>query len=277
MSGDGLDSVRGFFAKLMAAASGSSDPRLERIFELVPREAFMGPGPWHIQAGRQYVPTPDNDPRHLYQNVLVALDSDKGINNGEPFLHARWIGLAEPQSGEHVVHIGAGTGYYTAILSMLVLPNGHVDAYEIDESLAVEAKRNLQPFENVSVVAGNAVSLRLPPCDLIYVNAGVSELPHHWLEALKPGGRLVFPWCPTDGGGVAVVVKRTADGFAAKPIMPVRFIPCVGASATVPGDETAPETAWRLRSVHIRAARPPDASAIAVYQRIWFSSEPVAA
>ena len=143
MTRSDLEDVRAFFASLMAATSDSTDPRLERIFELVPREAFMGPGPWQIKAGRRYVETPDNDPRHLYQNVLVALDANKGINNGEPFLHTRWIGLVAPRQGECVSHIGAGTGYYTAILSMLVLPGGRVDAYEIEPALATAAKVNL--------------------------------------------------------------------------------------------------------------------------------------
>ena len=43
-----LEEARTLYARMMAAASRSSDPRLERIFELVPREAFLPPGPWHI-------------------------------------------------------------------------------------------------------------------------------------------------------------------------------------------------------------------------------------
>lgn len=60
-----LEEIRTFSAQLMAAASGSSDPRLERIFELVPREAFLGRGPWQIRAGHRYVKTPSDDPAYL--------------------------------------------------------------------------------------------------------------------------------------------------------------------------------------------------------------------
>ena len=83
-----LDEARTLYARMMAAASGSSDPRLERIFELVPREAFLPPGPWHIMVEHRLVETPSADPALLYQNALVVLDRQKGINNGEPFLHA---------------------------------------------------------------------------------------------------------------------------------------------------------------------------------------------
>jgi protein-L-isoaspartate(D-aspartate) O-methyltransferase len=118
---------------------------------------------------------------------LIALDVDKGINNGEPFLHAAWIGAVAPQPGETVTHIGAGTGYYSAILSMLVLAGGRVNAYEIEEALAA-ARHNLAPFENAAVIAGNAVSHALPSSDVIYSTTGIVVPPVQWLQALRPGG-----------------------------------------------------------------------------------------
>ena len=95
-----LDEARTLYARMMAAASGSADPRLERIFELVPREAFLPPGPWHVMVEHRLVETPSADPALLYQNALVVLDRQKGINNGEPFLHAGWIGATAPGPGE---------------------------------------------------------------------------------------------------------------------------------------------------------------------------------
>src|SRR5205807_10498326 len=78
--------VRAFYAKEMASASGSSDPRIEQTFKSVRREAFMPPGSWKVLVGDNYIETPSADPRYLYQNNLLALDASKGINNGEPFL-----------------------------------------------------------------------------------------------------------------------------------------------------------------------------------------------
>src|SRR4029450_12258648 len=110
---------------------------------------------------------------------------------GEPFLHAAWIGAVAPGAGETVTQVGAGGGYYTAILSMLVLPGGKVVAYELDAALSQAAQQNLEPFENVTVLHADAVTAKLPRSDVIYVNAGVVAPPRHWLQALKPGGRLV--------------------------------------------------------------------------------------
>ena len=50
----------------------------------VPRENFVGPGPWKIMRAGGYQLTPDDNPRHLYDNVLVALDERRMLNNGEP-------------------------------------------------------------------------------------------------------------------------------------------------------------------------------------------------
>jgi hypothetical protein len=49
---------------------------------------------------------------------------------------------AAPQPGEHVVHVGAGVGYYTAILAELVGVAGRVKAIEFDAELAARATAN---------------------------------------------------------------------------------------------------------------------------------------
>jgi protein-L-isoaspartate(D-aspartate) O-methyltransferase len=105
-----LDDVRMSFAQDMARVSASSDPRLEEIFYRVHREDFLPPEPWELLVEGRYVDTPDSDPRHAYRNSAVALDAGKGINNGEPYLRAMWIGAAAPLPGETITQIGLGMG-----------------------------------------------------------------------------------------------------------------------------------------------------------------------
>ena len=274
----GLKEIRSFFATMMAVASGSSDPRFERAFELVRREAFVGPGPWHINVYQRTVETPSADPAFLYQNVLVGLDATKGINNGEPFLHAAWIGAVAPKPGDAITHIGAGTGYYSAILSVLASPGGAVNAFEIDEGLAKKARDNLQPFENVSVTHGDATQLPLPPSDLIYVNAGVVMPPPGWLKALHPGGRIIFPWRPSQATGLAIIITRRETGFSVKPLMASYFIPCVGAP-DAEECQKIPDSreAWSARSVWLSSDREPDETAVAICKELWFSSAEIPA
>ena len=270
------DELRSFYAKMMACSSGSTDPRLERIFELVPREAFLGTGPWQIQVNGMYIETPSADLSYIYQNNLIALDASMGINNGEPLLHARWIGSVAPQAGETVTHIGAGTGYYTAILSMLVRPGGQVFGVEMEPELAAAAQQNLIPFDTASVTAADAVAAAIQPSDIIYVNAGVLAPPQHWLKALRPGGRMIFPWRPSSSAGLALLVKRERDGYSAKPIMTAWFIPCVGASLASETDPTPHSSVvWQTRSVHLTSENEPNDSAVAVYDDVWFSTAAV--
>lgn len=268
-----LEEIRAFHAKMMAAASNSDDERLQQVFERVPREAFLGPGPWQIRVNRRYMDTLSSDPAYLYQNVLVALDANKGINNGEPFLHAALIGAAAPKPGDTVIHVGAGTGYYTALLSLLVQPGGEVHAFEIDEALAARARENLKDYEGVTVIRDDATTAALPEAGLIYVNAGVIALPLAWIAALRPGGRLIFPWQANARTGLALCVTRTGETFSVRPVSPAWFIPCIGASdgsacLKAPGAAEA----WSARSLWLTGTRPPDETAVAIYKDYWLSS-----
>jgi protein-L-isoaspartate(D-aspartate) O-methyltransferase len=268
-----LREVRLFYARQMALASNCGDERLERAFAEVRREDFLPPGPWRIGLRDSGLQTPSADPAYIYQNCLVALDEAKAINNGEPFLHAAWLGAVQPIAGDLICQVGVGLGYYTAILSRLAAPRGRVTAFEIEEHLAAGARQNLKRFRNVEVVCGDATKVSLPECDLIYVNAGVAAPPVSWLQSLRPQGRMIFPWRPSDSVALTLLVTRRAAGFDAKALMPVWFIPCIGASDTrgcsrVPD----PEEARNVRSVWLSSERLPDDSAIAVFPDIWLSS-----
>ena len=118
-------------------------------------KAFFGTGPWSIippkQMSARYV-TPDADPRHLYHDVLIAIDAEKGINNGEPGLWARLLDQIEIKRGARILQVGAGTGYYSAILAQLAGPKGRVIAVEYEAALARAARRHLRPWRQIKVV-----------------------------------------------------------------------------------------------------------------------------
>jgi len=110
---------------------------------------------------------------------------------------------------------------------------------------------------------------------VIYVNAGVVAPPSQWLQALKPGGRLVFPWRPANGIGLAVLATRKPTGFALRVLGGAWFIPCSGASdEAITVKQPGRREAQRVRSIVLTADREPDASAVAVYPELWFSSQP---
>ncbi len=164
--------------------------------------------------------TPNAAPAFHYHNTLIALDAARGIKIGEPSLHARCLDQIAPREGDTVLHVGAGSGYYTALLAHLAGPSGRVHAYEIDQGLAGRAERNLLHLAQVELHARSGIGDGLPEADCIYVNAGITQPSQSWLDALRVGGRLLFPLQPVDGRGGMLLVTRPAMGVA----WPARFI-----------------------------------------------------
>src|SRR6201984_1871046 len=123
---DRLQAQRRFFADLITASAGltQSNSRIADALASVPREHFVGPGPWKIFTASGLVQTPSDDPAFLYQDVVVSIAADRGINNGQPLLHAVCLAALNPVEREKILHIGAGPGSYTGLLSRLVCSPG---------------------------------------------------------------------------------------------------------------------------------------------------------
>jgi protein-L-isoaspartate(D-aspartate) O-methyltransferase len=136
---DELLIIRRAYAKQMLASVELNDLRVETAFAAVERERYLGPGPWPILRSFGYVLTPDADPVYLYSDVLIGIVPERGLNNGMPSYHAPLISSASISAGEHVVHIGAGVGDYTAIMAHLVGSHGRITAIEVDPRLAERA------------------------------------------------------------------------------------------------------------------------------------------
>lgn len=230
-----LELFRASYAHLVTAIAGvpadsEESRRLIDVFGAVPREQFIGPAPWRIVTNNGYVSVPTDDPAFLHQDFAVALQPEKHLNNGQPSLHVRCLAALQIKSGEKVVHVGAGTGYYTALLAGLVDPGGSVVAYEIDPDLARKAATNLKNHPKVTIENCSGSDGELPECDVIYVNAGATAPMAGWLEAMRLGGRLLFPLTTTHGfGGMLLVTKKGDEVFAAKFVCQAAFIHCLGA------------------------------------------------
>ncbi len=229
--------IRRAYARRILAAVGVNSAELEDAFATVKREHYLGPGPWQIFRWSGYQPTPDDDPAPLYDNVLVGIIPERGLNNGQPSGHAMWLAAAAPRPGEHVVHIGAGVGYYTAILAELVGPQGRITAIEHEPQLAARAKANLAHLPNVTVLQGDGATMPFDPADVIYVNAGATRPVDAWLEALKEGGRLVIPLTtnaafgsgpPQGPQGAMFRIERRGDEFHVSIVSGAAFIPGEG-------------------------------------------------
>lgn len=235
------EDVRRLYADLVTHVVGVDDARIHTAFRTIPREKFLGEGPWTLAAWPEPVQTPSADPIHVYHDRPVAIANERGINNGQPSLHARALQAAKLIPGETVLHVGAGAGYYSAILGHLTGSTGKVLALEVEADLAGCAHENLKDWPQVRVENRSGTAPPLPQSDVIYVCAGATHPPAVWLDALKPGGRLIFPLTPDKGLGCMLLITRTGEGYSAAALGPAMFIPCIGGQ-----DEAAGE---RLRAV----------------------------
>ena len=132
------------------------------------------------------------------------------------------------------MHVGAGVGYYTAILAELVGAAGTVTAIEFDAELAARATANFARAPHVRAVHGDGTRVVFEPADVIYVNAGATRPADAWLEQLKEGGRLILP-LTADGfpnrdvrHGAIFRIERRGSEFFARRISGVAIFPCEG-------------------------------------------------
>ncbi len=231
-----LEQCRRFYAEEIQYAAKLTSPVLIEAFARVPRETFLGPGPWQIGApdfatGKvDYLTTASADPRHLYHNVTVALDPARNLCNGQPSSLAAWISALDLQPGNRVFHLGCGVGYFTAIIAEVVGIAGSVVASEVDKGLAGRAKRNLVGYSNVEVHAADGAAVDPGMCDAIFVNAGVTHPHAQWLDRLSDDGRMILPLTvpmgPLLGKGVMAKITRKGGVFAAQMVSFVAIYSC---------------------------------------------------
>lgn len=239
---DELQAVRREFAEWLRENKHIRSDALLNAFATVPRETFLGPPPWKVwdpiaspavRDGKIPYELYDN-PAMVYRDVLVALDAERGINNGQPSLWAIVYDRIDAQAGERIVHIGCGVGYYTAILAELVGARGSVIGLDINHTLLARAKPALGGWPNIEIKERNGAAYSEGPADIIVVNAGITHPLDVWLDALKPNGRLMVPLtCDSDrpeaGYGAFFKITRVAEGFGARAVCPTGILHFAGA------------------------------------------------
>ena len=206
------DGKRELFRKLFRDISTES---VVRAMEQIPRELFVPP-----------------DSRHLAY-VDLPLSIGEGQTISQPSIVAMMTEALELSGDDRVLEIGTGSGYQTAILSVLT-PRGGVVTVERVPSLAQKARWRLQDLGYHNVVVQLAgPSLGCPsegPYDAIIVTAAAPSLPESLLSQLAVGGRLVAPVGALSQQEL-VQTRRTDEGLSFSMLGPCRFVPLLGKEA----------------------------------------------
>ena len=205
------DEQRAAMVRNQLLARGVIDTAVLSAFRAVPRERFVAEG----------------QQRRAYEDHPLPIGSGQTIS--QPYVVAFMAEAMDLQPPDHVLEVGAGSGYAAAIFSRLARDVIAVERYP---ELAEAARALLAElgYDNVRIVAGDG-SLGFPdeaPYDAICVSAGAPDVPPALLEQLAPDGRLVLPVGDAESQRL-VRVRRRPDGSDRRDDLgSVRFVPLVG-------------------------------------------------
>jgi protein-L-isoaspartate(D-aspartate) O-methyltransferase len=176
-------------------------------------------------------------PRHLFVQEAMAAQaySDGPLPIGEkqtisqPYMVALMTDLLELTSNDHVLEIGTGSGYQTAILASLVR---RVWTIERIRPLAMQARKVLDSLHllnvNIKVGDGTLGWSEEGPFDAILVTAGAPAIPETLAKQLAPGGRLVIP-VGDESNQTLLRIRKAADGTLSQETgIGCRFVPLIG-------------------------------------------------
>jgi protein-L-isoaspartate(D-aspartate) O-methyltransferase len=194
-----------------ARRAGVSDERVLDALRATPREAF-------VQVENR---------RAAYDDAPLRIGH--GQVTTQPSLSALMLEGLALTGREHVLEIGTGTGFQTALLARLARD---VVSIEWWADLSAQASRVLAAKEvgNIELVVGDG-SHGVPeraPYDAVLVSAAALEVPAPLVEQLRPGGRLVQP-IGVGGDEQVVLFERTDAGLRRVDLLALaRFVPMQG-------------------------------------------------
>jgi protein-L-isoaspartate(D-aspartate) O-methyltransferase len=186
----------------------------------LPRERFVPPD--KVELAYLDLDIPVSAPGHRVRKML------------KPMVLAKLLQAAQVQDKDHVLDIGATTGYSSAVLARLA---GSVIVLEEDTELAQAAREALTAVgaANAKVVTGalRAGFTEGGPYDLIVLEGATEIVPHHLQSQLKEGGRLL---CVLRRGaaGRAMLYRAQAGELSGWPIFDA-------VAQVLPGFEQTPE------------------------------------
>jgi protein-L-isoaspartate(D-aspartate) O-methyltransferase len=150
-----------------------------------------------------------------------------GQTNSQPRTVERMLRLLDVRRGDHVLDVGSGSGWTTALLAHLTGPEGSVLGLEIIPELVRTGAENVAAtgFDWAVVEQAQADALGrkdAAPFDRILVSAAARTLPEELVDQLAEGGRLVVPVA-----GTMLLVERVGRDRKVTRHGSYRFVPLV--------------------------------------------------
>lgn len=197
------------------------DQRVMNAMAKVPRDQFVPDG--------QKAMAFDNGPLPIGQGQTIS----------QPYIVALMTHLLAPEPHQHVLEIGSGSGYQTAVLSLLY---HEVYSMELIPALSDAAAARLARlgYTNTHLCCGNGYQgwPEHAPYHGIIVTAAAPRIPTPLLEQLVPGGRMVIPvGLPHSSQQLLLINRDTENRIRSRNILGVAFVPLVDRAPTVGSNE----------------------------------------
>jgi protein-L-isoaspartate(D-aspartate) O-methyltransferase len=168
--------------------------------------------------------------------MLAFADLEIPIGQGErmwaPKIEARVLQELALKPTDHVLEIGTGSGYFTALLAHRAQ---HVYSVEINAELKAAAEANLRRagVDNVTLELGDGARgwTRHAPYDVIVLTGSTPVLPQQFLQQMKAGARL-FAVVGTPPAMAARLITCTGEGaYNGVDLLETRLAPLANALA----------------------------------------------
>lgn len=113
--------------------------------------------------------------------------------------------LLSAKLGDHILDVGSGSGWTTALLGSIVGKKGGVVGVDIVSELVEYGRNNLKKYKKLNAKVINFRDLGNDrKYDKILISADTEKLPEMFMNMLKIGGVIVFP----TSGVVTKITKR---------------------------------------------------------------------
>ncbi|AHC14662.1 protein-L-isoaspartate O-methyltransferase family protein [Salinispira pacifica] len=213
--------IRQIYARLESENRPLS-ARLIRAFELADRRYFV---PRSLSPGEIYSDHP--------------IPIGQGQTNSQPFTVAFMLQLLAVEEGNRILDLGSGSGWTTALLSLLCGPSGHVLGMDRVALLLEFARANLREWSeqlggqtSVSAsilseikmkIAGFNPGLPGNKFDRILVSASAGQIPDELLNQLASPGIMVIPV----GNAIVKIIHSPSGKAHTERYEGFRFVPFI--------------------------------------------------
>jgi protein-L-isoaspartate(D-aspartate) O-methyltransferase len=206
-----MDSIsqREEMVHVQLAGRGIRDRRVLEAMRTVPRHEFV----------------PEAFRQHAYDDHPLPIGAEQTIS--QPYIVAAMLAHLALQAGDRILEVGTGSGYVTALLSLL---SDEVYSVERHAQLAALAESMLDRlnYRNVRIRVGDGSQgwAEFAPFDAILVSAATAEMPLALFDQLREGGRMMVPIGPPSSQELQLISK--VSGRAEVKILEgCRFVPLV--------------------------------------------------